>query len=121
MAAGDGASGFTESLSGVSFTSGDAIMLQGTVAASEIKFDAADYGLAQYDGIYVENRDPTHHLEVDLFTDAGSTSLFASGKHLEIAPGACFMIRFDPAQDAILSIGLLGHSDEVEYVMCLAE
>lgn len=122
MDAGDGASAFSESLSTTSFTSGDALLIQGTVGTSEKKILASDHGIAQFDGIYVENRDPTNHLELDLFTDAaGSTSLFASGKHFEIAPSGCFMIRFDADQDAILAIGLLGGAAGVEYVVGLAE
>ena len=121
MEAGDGASAFEETLPTTAFTSGDALLIQGTVGTVEKFIKAADHGIAQFDGIYVENRDTTNHLEVDLFTDAGTTSLFATGKHFEVAPGGCFLIRFDAAQDAILAIGLLGEAADVEYVVCVAE
>lgn len=122
MASGDGASGFTVGVSSTNFTSGDAVNIQGTIGTGEVVYKASDYGLAQFDGIYVENRDDTNHLEVDLFTDAGgTTSIFATSKHFEIAPGGCFMIRFDAAQDAILAVGLTGESAGVEFVLALAE
>ena len=122
MAAGDGASGFSESLPSTNFTSGDAVMIQGTVGTTERFFAAEDYGIAQFDGIYIENRDDTNHLEVDLFTTQdNTTTLFATGKHLEIAPGGCFMVRFDADMDAILCVGLLGAAADVEFVLCLAE
>jgi len=121
MAAGDGATGFTESMS-AAFTSGDSVLVQGTVGTAERFFAAEDYGMAQFDGIYVENRDTTSHLEVDLFTTQdNTTTLFATGKHLEVAPGGCFLIRFDAAMDAILCVGLLGEAADVEFVLCLAE
>ena len=62
MASGDGASGFTESCS-AAFTSGDAVKIAGTISNSGATvYLASDYGMAQCDGIYLENRDSTNFI-----------------------------------------------------------
>lgn len=118
MAAGDGASAIQESLSNASFTSGDAILLQGTIGSSEQEFVLADYGLAQADGIYFENRDAASYIILSLRTGTGSGNDVST---LRVAAGGAFLVRCDDSQPAISHVAIQGEAADAEYVLGLAE
>tara|TARA_Y100000015_G_scaffold41326_1_gene47321 strand:+ start:768 stop:1121 length:354 start_codon:yes stop_codon:yes gene_type:complete len=117
MAAGDGASGFEESLSNASFTSGDAVVIQGTIShSSAVVYDVDTYGFAQADGIYFENRDSTNFITL-ILNDSGASALST----LKIAPGGVFMVRVDVDQTAINQVSIQADTAPCEFVLCLAE
>lgn len=119
MAAGDGAGGFSESVSASAFTSGDAIMLQGNVGhGAEVQYVLADYGVAQADGVYFENRDSTNFITLSLRSGAGSGNNEAS---LKIAPLGVFLVRCDDAQAALTHIGIQADQAACDFVLCVAE
>ena len=120
LAAGDGASGFSESLASVSFTSSEGIKLEGTVThGAEIEYDlATDYGITQADGIYFENRDATNFVTLSLRTATGSANDVST---LKIAPGGCFMVRCDESQTAIDFIAIQADTAPCNFVLCVAE
>jgi len=117
MAAGDGASGFTESISGASFTSGDAVKIAGTISHSGATvYLASDYGLAQCDGIYLENRDSTNFITCVL--KDGSDGTLST---LKIAPNGVFMVRLDVDMTAVAKVSLIADTAPCEFILCLAE
>ena len=117
MAAGDGASGFTESISGVSFTSGDAVKIEGTQAhGAAFVHLATSYGMAQFDGVYLENRDTSNEIVIILL-DASDNALST----LKIAPNGVFMVRLDADQTAVAKVSLQGSTAPCEFVLCLSE
>lgn len=117
QASGDGASGFTESISGVSFTSGDAVKIAGTISnSSAIVYLASDYGLAQCDGIYLENRDSTNFITCVL--KDGSDNVLST---LKIAPNGVFMVRLDVDMTAVAKVSLIADTAPCEFILCLAE
>jgi len=119
LAAGDGASGFSESLASVSFTSAEGIKLEGSIGTSEVEYDlATDYGITQADGIYFENRDTTNFVILSLRTATGSG---ANVSTLAIAPGGCFMVRCDTSQAAIDFIAIQADTAACTFVLCIAE
>ena len=117
MAAGDGASGFTESISGTSFTSGDAVKIAGTISHSGATvYLASDYGLAQCDGIYLENRDSTNFITCVL--KDGSDGVLST---LKIAPNGVFMVRLDVDMTAVAKVSLIADTAPCEFILCIAE
>ena len=66
MDSGDGASGFTEATGVHTFTSGDAVLIQGVVGTGEIEHVMADFGISQADGIYFHNRDAASFILISL-------------------------------------------------------
>ena len=118
MAAGDGAGGFSESVSASAFTSG-AIMLQGNVGHSaEVQYVLANYGVAQADGVYFENRDSTNFITLSLRSGAGSGNDVST---LKIAPLGVFLVRCDDAQAALTHIGIQADQAACDFVLCVAE
>ncbi len=118
MAAGDGAGGFSESVSASAFTSGDAIMLQGNVGTSAVEYVLANYGVAQADGVYFENRDATNYVTLSLRTASGSSNDVST---LKIAPLGVFLVRCDADQAALTHIGIQADTAACDFVLCLAE
>ena len=117
QAAGEGSSGFSESLASISFTSGDAVKLEGTISHSgAIVYDVDNYGLAQADGIYFENRDTTNFVTL-ILKDASASALST----LKIAPGGVFMVRVDDTQTAINQISIQADTAPCQFVLCLSE
>jgi len=117
MASGDGANAFSESSGAKSFTSGDATLIQGNVGTvSAVQYVMADFGVAQADGIYFENRDGTNFITLTLQTGV-STDLCA----LKIAPNGMFCIRFDADQTAISHISIQADTAACDFVLCVAE
>ena len=117
MAAGDSASGFTESTSGASFTSGDAVKIEGTISNSGATvYDVDNYGIPQADGVYFENRDSTNY--VTLILKQGDGTVIST---LLIAPKGVFMVRTDTDQAGINQISLQADTAPCEFVLCLAE
>ena len=116
MASGDGASGFSETRS-ASHTSGDAVKLDGTISHSGATvYLAADYGMAQCDGIYLENRDSTNFITCVL--KDGSDGVLST---LKIAPNGVFIVRLDPDMTAVAKVSLIADTAPCEFVLCLAE
>jgi hypothetical protein len=115
--AGDGASGFSESSGTKSFTSGDAIKIEGSIDTSAVQYATANFGFAQADGIYFENRDSTNFVTVTLQEAASGSDLCA----LKIAPNSVFMIRFDASQTEITHVTLQADTAACDFVLCLAE
>ncbi len=96
QASGDGASGYTESSGSKSFTSGDSVKIEGTISHSgAVVYDVDNYGMAQADGIYFENRDSTNFITL-ILKDASASALAT----LKIAPEGVFMVRVDVDQTA---------------------
>jgi len=117
QAAGDGASGFSEASGTKSFTSGDAVKIEGSVLHdAATQYSTASFGFAQADGIYFENRDSNNHIVLTLQT--GAAVDFAA---IKVAPNGVFCIRFDATQDAITHITLQGSVATCNFVLCLAE
>ena len=116
--AGDGASGFSESSGTKSFTSGDAVKIEGGVLhTGATQYSTASFGFAQADGIYFENRDGTNHIVLTL-QEAASGSDFAA---IKVAPSGVFAIRFDASQTPITHITIQASVATCNFVMCLAE
>ena len=115
MDSGDGAGGFTEQYGEQVFTSGDCVKIDGTVGGNTTTYTIADYGMAQADGVYIENRSSVHELTITMNNGQTFVNL------LKIAPNGVFMFRQDPDAGALATIGLLGHADGVEFVLILAE
>tara|TARA_R100000278_G_scaffold37202_1_gene33286 strand:+ start:529 stop:906 length:378 start_codon:yes stop_codon:yes gene_type:complete len=113
MDSGDGASGFTEQYGTTTFTSGDCVKIDGTVNGQQT-FTVADYGMAQADGFYLENRSPTNELTVSM-TNGVSPAIVEA---LKIAPNGVFMFRQDPDANALIQVALTGQG---EFVLILAE
>lgn len=117
QAAGDGATGFSESSGSVNFTSGDAFKIEGNVAHdSATQYVMSSFGVAQADGIYFENRDSSNFITLTLQTGV-STDLCA----LKIAPNGVFCIRFDADQTAISHISIQADTAACDFVLCVAE
>lgn len=114
--AGDGASGFSESSGTKSFTSGDAVKIEGSIGLVAVQYTTASFGFAQADGIYFENRDTTNFITLTLQT--GAAADFAA---IKIAPNGVFCVRFDASQTAITHISVLANTAVCNFVMCLAE
>lgn len=117
QASGDGASGFSESSGSVNFTSGDAVKIEGNVGTSAVQYALADFGVAQGDGIYFENRDDTNFITLTLQEAASGSDLCA----LKIAPKGMFCIRFDASQTAISHITIQANTAACDFVLCVAE
>jgi len=115
MEAGDGASGFTENYETTAFVSGDCVKIDGTVTNTPAAYTIADYGMAQADGIYLENRSADHELMLAMTN--GSTII----DQLKIAPKGVFMVRLDPDMQAIIQVVLIGNAVGNEFVLILAE
>lgn len=116
--AGDGASGFSESSGTKSFTSGDAVKIEGSVLhTGATQYSTASFGFAQADGIYFENRDSTNHIVLTLQEAASGSDLCA----IKVAPNGVFCVRFDASQNAITHISIQGSIATCNFVMCLAE
>tara|TARA_A200000159_G_C7295051_1_gene327461 strand:+ start:210 stop:599 length:390 start_codon:yes stop_codon:yes gene_type:complete len=115
--AGDGASGFSESSGTKSFTSGDAIKIEGSIDTSAIQYATASFGFTQADGIYFENRDSTNFVTLTLQESASGSDLCA----LKIAPNSVFTLRFDASQTAITHVTLQADTATCDFVLCLAE
>jgi len=116
MATGDGASGFSETRS-AAFTSGDAVKIAGTIASSGATvYLASDYGMAQCDGIYLENRDSTNYITV-ILKDGSDNALST----LAIAPEGVFAVRCDDSQTAIAKVSLQANTAPCEFILCIAE
>ena len=119
QASGDGASGFSESSGSASFTSGDAIKIEGNISHSgEVQYVLADYGVAQADGLYFENRDSTNFVTLSVRSGAGSGNNEAS---LKIAPLGCFLVRMDDSQTAITHIGIQADTAPCDFILCCSE
>ena len=117
QASGDGASGYTESSGSKSFTSGDSVKIEGTVLHSGATvYDTDDFGFAQADGIYFENRDSTNYITL-ILKDASASALST----LKIAPEGVFMVRCDVDQTAINQISIQADTASCEFVLCLSE
>lgn len=117
QASGDGASGFSESSGTKSFTSGDAVKIEGSVVHdAPTQYSTASFGFLQADGIYFENRDSNNHIVLTLQT--GQAANFAA---IKVAPNGVFCVRFDASQTAITHITLQGSVATCNFVMCLAE
>lgn len=116
QAAGDGASGFSEASGTKSFTSGDAVKIEGSIGLSLVQYTTASFGFAQADGIYFENRDTTNYITLTLQTGAAA-NLCA----IKVAPNGVFCVRFDASQAAITHISVLADTAICNFVMCLAE
>jgi hypothetical protein len=118
QASGDGASGYSESMN-AAFTSGDSIKIEGNVSHSaEVEYVLGDYGVAQADGIYFENRDATNFISLSLRSGAGATWNEAS---LKIAPNGVFCARLDDSQTAITHIGIQANTAPCDFVLCVSE
>lgn len=118
MASGDGASGFSEASGSVAFTSGDAVKIEGNVSHSgAVQYVMSEYGVAQADGIYFENRDSTNFVTVTLQEAASGSDLCA----LKIAPSGILCLRFDASQTAISHISLQANTAPCDFVLCVAE
>tara|TARA_R110000824_G_scaffold217350_1_gene403852 strand:- start:137 stop:529 length:393 start_codon:yes stop_codon:yes gene_type:complete len=118
QADGDGASGYSESMT-AAFTSGDSIKLEGNISHSaEVQYVLADYGVAQADGLYFENRDATNFISLSVRSGAGSGNNEAS---LKIAPLGCFMVRMDDTQTAITHIGIQADTAPCDFILCVSE
>ena len=115
--AGDGATGFSESSGTKSFTSGDALKIEGSIDTSAIQYATANFGFAQADGIYFENRDSTNFVTLTLQQAVSGSDLCA----LKIAPNSVFAIRFDASQTPITHITLQADTASCNFVLCLAE
>ena len=116
MASGDGASGFSESRS-ASFTSGDAVKIAGTISHSGATvYLASDYGMAQCDGIYLENRDSTNFITCVL--KDGSDGVLST---LKIAPEGVFLVRLDVDMTAVAKVSLIADTAPCEFILCIAE
>ena len=119
QASGDGASGYTESSGSQSFTSGDSIKIEGNISHSaEVQYVLADYGVAQADGLYFENRDSTNFITLSVRSGAGSGNNEAS---LKIAPLGCFLVRMDDSQTAITHIGIQADTAPCDFILCASE
>jgi len=117
QASGDGASGYTESSGSKSFTSGDSVKIEGTISHSGATvYLASDYGLAQCDGIYLENRDSTNFITCVL-KDASDNVLST----LKIAPEGVFMVRLDADMTAVTKVSLIADTAPCEFVLCVSE
>ena len=117
QASGDGASGYTESSGSQSFTSGDSIKIEGTIAhGSATVYDVDTFGMAQADGVYFENRDATNFITL-ILNDSGATALST----LKIAPNGVFMVRVDDSQTAINQVSIQADTAPCEFVLCLSE
>lgn len=119
LGVGTNTSGFAESYGNVAFTSGDGVKIEGNVShSSEQEYVVADYGMAQADGIFLENLDSDNEITLKLKTASGSGSIVST---LKIAPSGCFMVRLDVDQTAISHIGLQGTTATCAFVLCLVE
>ena len=114
--AGDGASGFSESSGTKSFTSGDAVKIEGSVSTLQIQHSTQSFGFAQADGIYFENRASSGIITLKFNTDASTTS-----HEFKVPPNGIVAVRFDASQTAITYIGVTASTGTLEYVLCLAE
>ena len=118
QASGDGASGYSESMT-AAFTSGDSIKLEGNISHSaEVQYVLSDYGVAQADGIYFENRDGTNFITLSLRSGAGSGNNESS---LKIAPNGVFCARLDDSQAALTHIGIQADTGPCDFVLCVSE
>jgi hypothetical protein len=118
QASGDGATGFSESSGSVNFTSGDAFKIEGNVLhTGATQYVMADFGVAQADGIYFENRDSTNFITLTLQEAVSGSDLCA----LKIAPSGVFCIRFDAGQNAISHITIQADTAACDFVLCVAE
>ena len=94
-------------------------MLQGNVGHSaEVQYVLADYGVAQADGVYFENRDSTNFITLSLRSGAGSGNDVST---LKIAPLGVFLVRCDDAQAALTHIGIQADQAACDFVLCVAE
>lgn len=117
QASGDGASGFSESSGSQSFTSGDAVKIEGTIASSGATvYDVDNYGLPQADGVYFENRDSTNY--ITLILKQGDGTVIAT---FLVAPNGVFMVRTDTDQAGINQISIQANTAPCEFVLCLSE
>lgn len=114
MDTGDGANGFTEQYGLTPFDSGDAVKIDGTVTNSAATYTIADYGMAQADGIFVQNRSSSHALNVVVNNGSNIVSI-------DVAANGIFMVRIDPALTAVVSVALTGNAAGNEFVLILAE
>jgi hypothetical protein len=117
QAGGDGANGFSEASGNKSFTSGDAFKIEGNIGTSSVQYVMSDYGVAQADGIYFENRDSSNFVTLTLQEAASGSDLCA----LKIAPSSVFCIRFDADQTALTHITLQADTAACDFVLCVAE
>ena len=115
--AGDGATGFSESSGTKSFTSGDALKIEGSVGTGATQYATTSFGFGQADGIYFENRDATNFVSVTLQQAQSGSDLCT----LRIAPNSVFAIRFDTSQPPITHITLQADTAAYNFVLCLAE
>ena len=118
QASGDGATGYSESSGSKSFTSGDSVKIEGNIGTSEVEYVLADYGVAQADGIYFENRDDTNLVTLSLRTATGSGANVSS---LKIAPNGIFMVRCDATQSALTHIAIQATTAACDFVLCFSE
>jgi len=114
--AGDGANGFSESSGTKSFTSGDAVKIEGSVSTVEKQHSTVNFGFAQADGIYFENRSSSGIVTLKFNTDASTTS-----HEFKVPPNGLVVVRFDATQTAITFIGVTASAGTCDYVLCLAE
>jgi hypothetical protein len=115
MEAGDGASGFTETYETTAFLSGDCVKIDGTCTNAPSAFTISDYGMAQADGIYLENRSADHELTFSMTNGQTIINL------MNIAPKGIFMVRLDPDMQALLEVVLIGNAAGNEFVLILTE
>ncbi len=118
MDSGDGASGFTEATGVHTFTSGDAVLIQGVVGTGEIEHVMADFGISQADGIYFHNRDAASFILISLRSATGSGNNLSS---LKIAAGGMMIVRCDVGQDPITHVAVIGEAADAEYSLALSE
>lgn len=118
QASGDGATGYSESSGSKSFTSGDSVKIEGNVDTSEVEYALGDYGVAQADGIYFENRDATNFVTLSLRTATGVGNNVSS---LKIAPNGIFMVRCDADQTALTHIAIQADTAACDFVLCFSE